>query len=425
MYAYPVCWVRYREPEPLPAVAKLKTLIASPKLFTLLRNVDKNGIGYVSRSEMIRTMAQLGYDNLSQITLLSMLKFFETKLEGQVNYINLLQYIHENTESQSLIHAESKLHCFCMDSDRSGLPNEDKIRALFAQIDSTGQGAFTLSDFSHFLDKIDENLSKNVKNAFYSEFLSSNGKDLVDFGLFLSWFNTLPSVRSEISAVLGEVCPPHELKTKTTSYLKECGAGSMLAGGGVGVGVEAVWQSYRVYDWRRTSAGVVDLPCFVKATKRVGFPFTIQEIRALATEFRHPSPDLHTVDYKRFLEWGNSTQTSRSGNNAVGTSRPPLSFSGNNANMGAVNSSGVSSGGGGSIIRFLEKALLRGIDLLSIFGRYDSLSAGRVTALEFCSALSDLVTHHASCTYSSSKFVPLHKKSQYIHTYVHTYSASY
>ena len=153
MYAYPVCWVRYREPEPLPAVAKLKTLIASPKLFTLLRNVDKNGIGYVSRSEMIRTMAQLGYDNLSQITLLSMLKFFETKLEGQVNYINLLQYIHENTESQSLIHAESKIHCFCMDSDKSGLPNEDKIRALFAQIDSTGQGAFTLSDFSHFLEK--------------------------------------------------------------------------------------------------------------------------------------------------------------------------------------------------------------------------------------------------------------------------------
>eukprot|EP01035_Chromulina_nebulosa_P024222 gene24222-31491_t len=180
----------------------------------LRANVDKNGVGYVSRSDMIRTMAQLGYDNLSQITLLSMLKFFETKLEGQVNYINFLQFIHENTESQSLIHAESKLHGFSLDPDRSGL-NEDNIRAMFAQIDSSGQGAFTLTDFSQFLGSISENVSKNVINAFFSEFLSSNGKDSVDFGLFLSWFNSIPSVRSEMSTVLSEICPPQELKAKT------------------------------------------------------------------------------------------------------------------------------------------------------------------------------------------------------------------
>ena len=333
MYVCMYVWVRYREPDLLPAVSKLKSLIASPKLFSLLRKVDKNGVGCVSRSDMIRTISELGYDNLSQVTLLSMLKFFETRLEGQVNYLNFLQYIHENPESQSLIHAESKLRGFS--PDRSGLVSEDNIRAIFAQIDSSGQGAFTLTDFSTFIGSIDViNVSKNVINAFFSEFLSiSNSnyfKDSVDFGLFLSWFNSISVVRSEMATVLSDVCPPQELKTKTAAFLKECGgAGSMPS-------VEAIWQSYRVYDWRRTSAGVVDLPCFVKATKRIGFPFTIQEIRALATEFRHPnpSPDMHTVDYKRFLEWGNASfQTSRSGNHAT-TARPPLSLSGNSSTGG-------------------------------------------------------------------------------------------
>jgi len=44
----------------------------------------------------------------------------------------------------------------------------------------------------------------------------------------------------------------------------------------------------------------------------------------------------------------------------------------------------------GTITRFLEQALQRGVDLLSVFGKYDSKSVGRITASEFCSALSDL-----------------------------------
>jgi Ca2+-binding EF-hand superfamily protein len=43
-----------------------------------------------------------------------------------------------------------------------------------------------------------------------------------------------------------------------------------------------------------------------------------------------------------------------------------------------------------AMVQFLEVSLKRGVDLLSIFGRYDQKNLGRITSDEFCSALSDL-----------------------------------
>ena len=380
---------RYRDPELSPAVQRLRTsMLASPQLFSALKEADKNGHGFLSRADMTRVMGQLGYENLSQVTLLGMIRFFETKLEGQVNYMNFLQYIHENSESQSLLHVEAKLRGFGVSGD---VLDEGTIRALFARIDSKGQGAFSLSDLSNFVSEtIDENASKAVKLALFAEFaskssLSQNG---VDFGLFLSWFQTIPSVRAEMTAAFSQmILSPNELKMKANSYLKECSSSLTPS-------IEAVRQSYRVYDWRRSSTGVVDLPCFVKASKRVGLPFTVQEIRSLAVQFRYSTsdPNLQAVDYKAFLEWGypdlnpnpNPNPNPRSSNReSVSSSHPHNNPNPNpNPNRNSHNA--------GSILRLLEKALLRGVDLLSTFGRYDSLNVGRVTALEFCAALTDL-----------------------------------
>ncbi len=42
------------------------------------------------------------------------------------------------------------------------------------------------------------------------------------------------------------------------------------------------------------------------------------------------------------------------------------------------------------ISKYLESCQQRGIDLLSVFGRYDSAGIGRITFEEFAAAISDL-----------------------------------
>ena len=49
-----------------------------------------------------------------------------------------------------------------------------------------------------------------------------------------------------------------------------------------------------------------------------------------------------------------------------------------------------------AILKHLEKSLQRGLDLLSIFGRYDSAQTGRISVEEFCAGLSELGLSTAS-----------------------------
>jgi hypothetical protein len=42
------------------------------------------------------------------------------------------------------------------------------------------------------------------------------------------------------------------------------------------------------------------------------------------------------------------------------------------------------------MVKLLETALRRGVDLLAVFGRYDATGVGHITADDFCAALADL-----------------------------------
>ena len=42
------------------------------------------------------------------------------------------------------------------------------------------------------------------------------------------------------------------------------------------------------------------------------------------------------------------------------------------------------------MVKLLETALRRGVDLLAVFGRYDAVGVGHITADDFCAALADL-----------------------------------
>ena len=119
---------------------------------------------------------------------------------------------------------------------------------------------------------------------------------------------------------------------------------------------------------------------FIRATVRAGFVFTMSEIRMLSGHFTN-NDVIEKVNYKQFLSWCTPEGTR------------------------TTNSTGIKIPGGGvlsvkrsvtGMIKHLEGSLKRGVDLLSVFGRYDTANIGRISADEFCLALSDLGISSAS-----------------------------
>ena len=129
-----------------------------------------------------------------------------------------------------------------------------------------------------------------------------------------------------------------------------------------------------------SSSGMLNKAIFIKATVRAGFVFTMSEIRMLSGHFTDKDTP-EKVNYKQFLTWCTPDGTR------------------------TKNSTGVRIPGGGvlsvkrsvtGMIKILEGALKRGVDLLSVFGRYDTANIGRISADECCLALSDLGISSAS-----------------------------
>lgn len=358
---------KYREPELLPAILKLQTMTLPKNSLLLFRQYDQTGKGFIRRAEMMKCLKDLGHGVVAQSTMQTMLQLFEVHLDGQVSYINFFEYVRESDLTQKV--DMLSMQFFQLVVER-GSPHDPAVRDWFGRLDKPNNGKFMIQQLAVFLQEYQIDCTKQAVVAFYSQMdLDGTG---VSFARFTQWLVQHAESSNEADAQLSlfSSLTLSELQRKANTYV--------LAVASSPAGLEMLSDSYLVYDWRRSDSGAIAKALFVRATRRAGFPFTMNELRTLTSEFSLMNNG-EVVSYKKFLSWATpDAKTSMS----VGTA----------ADSGMVNQSisATPRKNAGIILKFLEKCMLRSMDLLSVFGRYDSISVGRVTSSEFCAALSDM-----------------------------------
>ena len=367
--------VRYREPEALPAVSRLSKVVLGPDAAVTMRAYDSSGSGQIKRADMMRAMSSLGYDHVGGAAMLSMLELFETKQDGQVNYGNFVEMVRESPLSASLDQAAHKVFELVTNSQVSSAAAVDEVKARewFAKIDTGMRGKFTSKQLSTFLDSYDIRAPKEVYPALLGQ-MDSQGRGEVHMSDFVAWLRNLPHAQRNAAAMYSTPAIS-EIQRKASSFL--VAVAKSASAGAASPSLDEISGSYAVYDWRKPQTGSVDAPLFVSATKRAGFPFTTGEMRTLCAEF---IDTYGRIKYRKFLEWA----TPLSGSAALAAAGGLNQDQNDNSNTLTKGHSPA------SLIRFLEKKMQEGADLLSIFGRYDRAGAGRITADEFCAAFGEL-----------------------------------
>lgn len=358
-------FVKCREPELMPALSRVKKMVLGPDSIRAMKAYDAMGNGAIKRSDMMRAMSELGYDHLGSATMLSILELFETKMEGQVNYGNFVEFVRENELSQQMDAASAKL--FEMVTDRQLSPgaavnlDDFLVRSWFDKIDVEGRGKVNSAQLDMFLDKKGISVTKEVAQSLVGQ-MCQQGRTEVNAHDFTAWAKGLPSAQSSANSMystpgLGEI------RRKAQAYMfavAKAGSPSL----------DELSQCFSIYDWGRPQTGTLDKEIFYHSCARAGFVFTMGELRTLVSEFGKEGT---SVQYRRFLEWA-TPDSDVSSSSAEGPS-----------SQAQARGNSVS-----SLIKFLEKKLLADVDLLSVFGRYDKKGVGHVTIDEFCAAFADL-----------------------------------
>ena len=344
---------RYRQVDPLPTVARLHKLIFSSENVLKIRAYDTVGNGSIRRQDMLRALSDLGYGHLSQSHLLEMIALFETKTEGLVNYINFCDFVRENDTSV----AYDEL-CTIIRKLLGGADFQQHITRWFKRL-SHGQEHFGTQQLKDFLDEEGVDAPKEVVAAAIANMDPEH--DGVRFGRFKAWLESGAQSKIHIHGDLTIA----ELQKKAHAFLVAVAARGDSS-------IDQIAQSYLVYDWRKS--GVIGKPEFLRGTRRAGFVFTHAELRSLSSEFSNGSG---AVSYRKFLQWATPSQ------DAASAISGHIATSGDKPSHGARHASST-------IVHFLEKCIDKGIDLFSVFGRFDSNKVGRITADEFCGALSDI-----------------------------------
>ena len=378
----------YKGPELIPAIQKLQTMTLRKSVIKQFRELDQTGQGYIRRVDMLRCLKELGHIAVSQSVMQTMLQLFETRQDGMVNYLNFFEYVRESELTQNLEHLSVQL--FQLFTTNAAADADRSTREWYNRIDRSGKGIFSMHDLAAFIEAHDLPCAKEAIVALYTE-LDPEGLG-VGYGRFSSWLKEVAHNQQQPNSELAlySTLSLAELQRKANTYV--------VAVAGSPNNVEDLTDSFLVYDWRRSDAGAMAKPLFVRATRRAGFPFTMSELRTLTSEFSL-SADGEVVSYKQFLRWATPTNRVAAGMSVSEQVPFQALHAGTPAGDGVltapIQEAGISSAGApqrhaGAVVRFLEKALERGIDLLSVFGRYDSISVGRITASEFCAAVSDL-----------------------------------
>lgn len=355
--------VRSREPDALPAVQKLQKMLLGPDAIYAMRTLDSNGSGYIKRADMMRVLADLGHGNIGNSMILNMVELFETKIEGQVNYSNFVEFVRENSACLELDAISARLYQIVI--AQSGVLDDKSLRTWYKKIDVGGRGKFAVQEFSEFLIGQDLHVSKEVVAALFA--VMEKGQGAVNFNDFSSWIRAAPTAGRSTGAAYTNLTTA-ELQKKANVYMMNVAKAGTVSG----LTLEEIAAAYSIYDWRRPPSGSISKAAFIKATKRAGFVFTIGEFRMLTSPGGEFGDTAGNVAYRKFLDWAT----------------PDFD---NKVSAGLVVSAPTGpSNTASALMRFLEKKLKTGTDLLSVFARYDSLGAGRITVDEFCAAIADL-----------------------------------
>lgn len=365
---------RYQAPPLLPAIQKLQSMSLRKNAIGVFRACDPTGQGFIKRVEMMRCLKDLGLGFTSQSVMQTMLQLFETRQDGLVNYLNFFEYVRESELSQSL--EVLSMHMYQLFT-KHGEKGEAAIREWFGKIDKNNAGKFSIQQLLSFLGEHDIEAPKEAVAALYGE-LDQDGRG-VQFSVFSKWLQDFVQTHNKATDELAMYSTLNLAEIQRKAYTFVLAIARSASGN-----VEDLMESYLVYDWRRTDSGALAKPLFIRATRRVGFPFTMNELRMLASEFSL-SNNGEVITYRKFLEF--CTPSNRTAATIV--------FADQNDQVSTIvteaqEDEAARQHSAGSVIRFLERALERGIDLLTVFGRYDSISVGRITGSEFCAALADL-----------------------------------
>ncbi|KAJ1428031.1 hypothetical protein B484DRAFT_396992, partial [Ochromonadaceae sp. CCMP2298] len=363
----------YRDPELLPAILKLQTMTLRKNAYQRLRELDQSGAGFVSRADIVRCLAEMGYGVMSQSVMQTMLQLFETRQDGLVRYQNFFEYVRESDLTQKLEAASVQLFQLVTGG---ALPVDPRVRDWFALIDKPNNGKFVIQQLAYFLTEQAVYCTKETVVAMFSQM--DPGGTGATFGDFTNWLVEFGKSTNDLDAQLSLYTPLSmgELQRKAHQYV--------LAVASSTIGTEMLADSFLVYDWRRSDAGAIAKPLFVRAIRRAGFPFTMNELRTITGEFSLANKG-EVVSYKGFLSWATPPNKALM---AIG-----IAEEGDTGALGpglTNEDNGEGKQSAGRVARFLEKAMMRGQDLQTLFRRYDTHGVGRITSTEFCAALSDL-----------------------------------
>lgn len=351
---------RYQQPELLPALDKLQKMVFTPNTLSKFRSVDTVGTGYIRRPEMLRVLTDLGYGQIASTTLLNILELFETRVDGQVNYNNFVDFVRENKYGKALDNLSTNFFLFITKGNNR--VDDGTIKDAFKKI--CREGSFNFQQFVAFVES-QEIISPLPPREVMSALFQSMEKD--GRGVFLNDLISWARIHADDlrnKAALHTSLSLAELQRKANKYMLAVASASPAK-------LDDITRSYLVYDWTKQPSGTLQDSLFANATKRAGFPFTSSEIRLLSAEFS--SKESRKVNYRKFLSWATPDDSG-----LIKTSMTELAAGGRRTTSG--------------LIKFLESTLQRGVDLLSIFSRYDSSTppSGRITADDFCSALSEI-----------------------------------
>ena len=359
-----VSFCRYRPVDILPAVRHLRSIVMLPDTIVKVHSMDTNGVGFLSRQDMLRILAELGYGHFSKSQALSMLALFETKIDGQVNYGNLIEYVRDGDLSRKTDSLCEAMRGIIMNK---GGTSENNLRRWYRRLDREGAGVISMEGFAEFLAEFDLQQEQVVMSAAYrsmSETGSSSGCT-VTFPSFSAWVAKPPENYSSLYPILSLA----ELQRKTNAYLRGILAHKDAS-------LEEISQAYMLYDWKKPPRGSIRRPEFIRASQHAGFVFTHSELRTLCGEFKAKSNPQH-VQYDKFLEWATPSKEGTEIDPSMRTSLTGIASKSSQARVTAI-------------LKTIEASLARGTDIMSVFGRYDSSNIGRITADEFFSGLSDL-----------------------------------
>jgi Ca2+-binding EF-hand superfamily protein len=317
-----------------------------------MRTIDSHGSGYIRRADMLRALSTFGYGHFGKSDFLDLMALFETREEGLVNYLNFSEYVSENTISRAYKEVDESLRMMF---------TEGNLLDWFKRIDSRNEGVIGVERFRDFLISEGFEMSKEMLMAMVSDMDTKTTG--VHFAQFKEW--ATKTRRSPDVAFHGDLSAS-ELKSKAQKFITWASKKGPAA-------LDHIFQCFVLYDWHKPPKGFVSKAEFYRASHRAGFVFTESELHKLSSQFGDTHGKQMKTRYREFLDWC-----------TVNAKDVPV---GDTVHKRAGDHSRNATS---LIMRCLEHQIKKGVDLLSVFGRFDSKAVGRISADEFCSALADL-----------------------------------